>query len=491
MNYAVSNDTMRISDSLTIGRGISAEELMQRAGEGIYALLPKDPSYSYAVVCGRGNNGGDGYVIADALFKGGYNVLVYTSKEFLTPVSEYFYNKLDASIIRDINTIVSLKDVDVAVDCLFGTGFHGELGGVFMKAAQALNCAKYVVACDIPSGLNGDNGRACEYCVKADMTVAIGSIKSGHLLNDGKDFTGEIKVLDIGIEIVGERYLIADETLLKRYFVKRKNNTHKGSYGSVGIVGCSARFAGAGKLAAVASLNVIGESVLRIGAGLCKLCVPDEMLEAMWGCVNNVTLLAQSDIESLDTDVIAFGMGAGNTSETLILLKTLLPYQQGLIIDADGLNALAKDIELLKSRKGLSVITPHIKEMSRLSGLKIDDILNNPIGTAKEFAKKYGCIVVLKGDTTVISDGNSVILSASGSAGQAKGGSGDVLSGVIAAILAGNIKQKRLEDIEAVAAAVYLCGLAGERAAEQYGEYGMTAMDTALNLALSIKQIAQ
>lgn len=491
MKYAVSNDTMRKSDNHTIGKGVKAEALMQRAGEGIYALLPKDKAYSYAVVCGRGNNGGDGYVIADALYKGGYNVLVYTSKEFLTPVSEYFYNKLDESIIYDIYSLHSLNNVDVAVDCLFGTGFHGELSGVFMAAAQALNSAKYVVACDIPSGLNGDNGRACEDCVKADMTVAIGSIKSGHLLNDGKDFTGEIQVLDIGIEIVGERYIIADESLLKRYFIKRKNNTHKGSYGSVGIVGCSTRFAGAGKLAAAASLNVIGESVLRSGAGLCKLCVPDNMLDAMWGCVNNVTLIAQSEIDSLDADVIAFGMGAGNNEETAKLLKRVLAYNIPLVLDADGLNVLADNLQALKARSNITLITPHVKEMSRLSGLNVDCILNNPIGTAKEFAKEYGCIVVLKGDTTIISDGNSVILSASGSAGQAKGGSGDVLSGVIAAILAGNIRQKRLETIEAVAAAVYLCGLAGERAAEQYGEYGMTALDTALNIALSIKQITQ
>jgi NAD(P)H-hydrate epimerase len=464
MEKILTNEQMRLSDRYTIDTlGIPDKVLVERAGKAVADEITSRFTNGSVLVCvGKGNNGADGTVIAELLSKKGFLVSVV-----------YVYNG-DLDLFNN--------QYDIIVDCIFGTGLNREVTGVYKNAIEKINSQNsFVVSCDIPSGLNGDTGLVMGVSVKADITVAIQEYKLGHFLNDGPDFCGKIIKKDIGISISQNDYAkkLNDE-FVKKYFPARKRNSHKGYFGKACIFGGSKRFSGSVLL----SLNAL--SALKIGVGYSNLAIPNSLYSAYLGVVPECTFTPVKDCDgevvfdknSLDKilcyDSIAMGMGIGVSENVYEILKyILLNYTGKLVIDADGLNTLSTyGVEILKQKKCSVVLTPHIGEFSRLIKTEKGLIMSDIIGLSKEFASRFGVVLLVKSATSVITDGKNVIINTTGSPCMAKGGSGDVLSGIIAGLLA------RLDNVfETTAVGSYIFGRAGEIAEKEQNEYSVTATD--------------
>ncbi len=496
MKEVLSVENMRKSDAYTIENGISSKELMSRAAIGIYKSVAWHGKI--AVVCGKGNNAGDGYALAEILKKEGFDVTLIILDKNLTPTSRIFY---DACIALDIAEIlydssVELCGYDIVVDCIFGTGFKGKAQGVFEEAILKINSSNaYVVSADINSGLCGDSGMT-SLAVKSDLTVSIGSYKSGHFLGMAKDHIKRLVNCDIGIRPIYKPYQLIEAEDCKAVFPKRDNFSNKGTYGYATLIGGSCEYSGAVKLANLAL------STLKTGAGVAKLAsarslfdsVAPYLLESTFYPLshkNGSIVFNKDEIDGAlkGARAVAIGMGIGDKSESYQIIKYILEnYSLPIIIDADGLNSISvKDPSILKSTECTVILTPHPKEFERLSGIAVADVLNDPIRYAKEFAKKYGVIILLKGSTTVITDGVDVILSSSGCAGMATAGSGDVLSGIILGICAQNPDKEKMLLNTAVGA--YINGAAGENAEGDIGSVGMLSSDTVKYIPKVIKNI--
>ena len=482
--FAVTAAVMAASDRACIEGGTSSLDLMQRAAEGIAKHIPRGGSVY--VFCGKGNNGGDGYACARVLSKRGEKVAVFALSDDISPDSAHYRALFEAENPGAVRPIGECDyRFDVALDCLFGTGFRGAPKGVYAEVIDRLNAADgLVVAADIASGLDGTSGVAVK-AVEADVTVAVQTFKTGHFLNDGKDFSGRVVAEDIGIPVVGARYAIVGEDDVKALFPKRKNNTNKGSYGKCAIVGGCQRYVGAVKLAAA------GETALRSGAGLCSLCVPRSIFPAIARDAVECTLMPMPDSDgalaydeaALDealkrVDTVAVGMGMGaNRGENLKILKHIFSRPVKVVVDADGLNALSEDVSLLDDAAADILVTPHPGEFARLTGKSIGDVLAHPIAHAEGFARAHRCAVLLKGASTFVTDGGRGAIVVNGSPALSKGGSGDTLSGAITGIAAqGNSL------FDSACAAAWLCAEAAKRAAVRFGEQGVLASDVAVQL---------
>lgn len=482
--FAVTAAVMAASDRACIEGGTPSPELMSRAAEGIAKHVPRGGRIY--VFCGKGNNGGDGYACARILLGRGEDATVFALSDDISPDSAHYRKLLESEYPGSVRPIGECDyRFDTALDCLFGTGFKGEPKGVYAEVIDRLNAARgFVVAADIASGLDGTNGIAVK-AVKANVTVAVQTFKTGHFLNDGKDFSGKVVAEDIGIPIVGEKYGIWRAEDVIALFPKRKNNTNKGSYGKCAIVGGCEMYVGAVKLAAM------GEAALRSGAGLCSLCVPRSILAAISTDVVECTLSPMPDLggalafdeAALDdaltgVKAVAVGMGMGaNGGENLKILKHIFAKNVKTVVDADGLNALARDVTVLGAAAADVLITPHPGEFARLTGRSIGEVLASPIALAEEFAMAHRCTVMLKGASTFVTDGKSGALVVNGSPAQSKGGSGDTLSGAILGIAAQGSSL-----FDSACAATWLCAEAAKRAAADHGETGVLASDVAKQL---------
>lgn len=479
MEYAVSCKVMAESDRACIAGGVPSVELMARAAKGIFDNI--DKSGKIYVVCGKGNNGGDGFALA-CLLKDVCDVSVFCISDRISDDAEFYKKKLTDSGFRGIYPVSECDyDCDLIVDCIFGTGFSGTPKREYAEVIERINSSgAKVVSADIPSGLDGTGGRAV-VAVKADKTVAIQAIKSGLLLGDGKDCCGEIVVADIGIEIIGEKYAVVDDGFIKPLFAPRKNNCNKGSFGKSLIIGGSAEFPGAPKLAEA------GRAALRAGAGLNTLCVPYSIAGAYAECVVESTLFPMADRDgrlafdrgSLDramkgVTAVAIGPGMGGDREENKKICDCIAkcFDCDCILDADALNAYGERITELKDKRSRVLLTPHPKEASRLTGKSVDEILSDPIAAARELAKATDCAVLLKGATTVVTDGDRVALVANGTPALAKGGSGDVLTGTICGMAARGVPL-----FESACAGAYLCAAAAKAAEKEYGDFGVLASD--------------
>ncbi|PWM72754.1 MAG: NAD(P)H-hydrate dehydratase [Bacillota bacterium] len=479
MQRILSVAQMRAADRYTIENlGIPERTLMERAGEAVAEEIQKRfKGGRILFVCGKGNNGGDGLVAARLLKKAhGFSVFVL---------------KLAAGEIEKLDL-----DYDVVVDCIFGTGLCREVTGEMKRVIEKINAKKcFKLSVDIPSGLNGDSGLVMGAAVKADMTVSVQEFKAGHFLNDGKDYCGKIVNKDIGIAVFEEDFACRLEPAdMKRFFPKRLENTHKGSYGRAAIVGGSKDYFGSALLSATAL------SALRTGAGYGELYVPESLFSLYAGKVPEIITrtfsdekgaicFCERDFESvLQANAVAVGMGMGCGEQTYRAVSWLLKHYRGaLVVDADGLNSLATyGVNALKNAAADVVLTPHVKEFSRLTGKGTAQILADPVGTAKEFYETYGVNVLLKSATSVLVGKSGVIFNTTGSSGMAKGGSGDVLSGAIAGIAA-----RGFSAFDAASAGAYLCGRAGELAAAKFNEYAATPSDTAAHLYAAENEIAE
>ncbi|MBR6165721.1 MAG: NAD(P)H-hydrate dehydratase [Clostridia bacterium] len=494
MQNILSVGEMRMSDAIAISSFVPGMELMRRAGEGIFRAAAWKPPV--AVVCGTGNNAGDGFVTAMMLADAGIPCEILLREETFTGDGKFWFDCCTAKRIpvRMWSEIETLEGYGSVADCIFGTGFHGSAEGESARMIRLINeSGAYVVSADINSGLNGDNGLA-EQAVRSDLTVCIGSWQPGHFLNMAADLMREKVCVDIGIPPKGRGMQLMEAEDAAEMFPPRKHFSHKGDYGTVALMGGSLRYSGAVRLAALANAG------MRAGAGIARLCAPRSLCEKMIPEILEATLFPLDEErgelvfreetfrEALaGTRAAAFGMGAGNTEETRKAVEWLLRNYEGtLILDADGLNALAAGgCEALAESRGKVILTPHPGEFARLSGRKPEKIRNNPIPLAEEFARKHGVTLLLKGPATIITDGTKTILTDRGTPGMATGGSGDVLSGILSAVAAAHPDDPTM----AAAAAAWINGRAGEIAAERMGDVSMTAGDTAAAVPEAIREI--
>ena len=496
MKPITSVENMRKSDAYTIEHAVSGIELMHRASMGIYNSVSWHGRVGIA--CGSGNNAGDGYALALILKEHGICPDIILLKEKFSADAKYYFDKCKQEKIPVYlyDSTTSLCGYDIVVDCLLGTGFFGQVEGQMREVIEKINeSGAYVVSADINSGLCGDNGM-CSVAVKSDLTVSIGTIKSGHILNQAKDYIGEIKNVDIGIELIDAPYhLIEAKDCLSR-LKPRKAFSHKGTYGYATLIGGCTEYSGAIRLASMA------QGALRSGLGVARVATARSLCPVLTPHLLEATLYPMSDINGsivynpteLDgalqgARAVAIGMGIGKDAQAYELIEHILKgYEMPVIIDADGLNALSRgSLDILKDTKCTPILTPHPAELSRLSGLSVAEIVNNPIRSALDFARKYDVIVLLKGTATVITDGKEVYITNTGCAGMASAGSGDVLSGVMLAFC--SQFPSPTEQIVNAYVASYINGRAGEIAGKRLGQISMLASDTVASLPQAILEI--
>lgn len=509
MQDILSVENMRKSDAATIEAGTCGRELMMRASRGIFDAVSSDKGWNgpVAIVCGSGNNAGDGYALALLLNDADIDCSVICVSDRFSEDGKYYYDRcVEAGIKiverRDVTGSVSsgqdgsrkisdLTGYATIVDCLLGTGFKGAVRpDLAMVIDRINNSGAYVVSADINSGLNGDTGMATD-CVRSDLTVSIGSYKPGHFLNMAKDVMKRLVNIDIGIEPADPPYKLIEEDDIAEILGKRPNYSNKGTYGYTALIGGSTRYSGAIRLAYLAN------AAMRSGVGVVKVALPSSLVHDVTPHILESTLFPlsetaddsappydrtvayeEAEIDELIANVktVAFGMGIGKGIGAAGILEHLLTKYTGtLIVDADGLTLLAgMPGDTIQNSRCRLVLTPHIKEFSRLTGLETDRILEDPVGIARQYASETGSVLLLKGPSTIITDGDMVYITNRGCPGMATAGSGDVLSGIEAAVCA-YIDDKCL----AAAAGAFINGAAGELASEKYGDISMIAGDTA------------
>lgn len=477
MERILTAEQMRRADEFTIKTlGVDEKTLIERAGTAVFDEIVKRFKGGRVLVCvGKGNNGEDGKIVAQKLAKiHGFYVSVLN---FSLGALKFFDKKYD-----------------IIVDCLFGTGLNREITGVYKEVIDKINESKsYVISCDIPSGLSADTGKPLGVAVKANLTVSIQEYKLGHFINDGPDYCGTVVNKDIGISVWGDDFTLRlNSDDVAKYFPYRKRNVNKGNFGKVLIMGGSKDFSGS------AFLSYNSLSALKTGRGYSYLCVP-ESLFSIYALKNPEIIIKTAKDNNgffsfdevflngiLNMDSIAFGMGVGVSEEIYKIIEFLLKNYSGkLIIDADGLNTLAKfGKEILKDAKCQVVLTPHVGEFSRLTGLSKEYITDNFITVSENFAKEYGVTLLLKSATSVITDGERVFLNTTGCSGLSKGGSGDVLCGIVAGLIA-----ESNDFTESVAAAAFLFGFTGEIAQKESSEFTLTASEVIDKLPAAIKNL--
>lgn len=510
----VTSQEMRELDRLTIQKyGFPSLALMERAGEEVAGALLESfgrvAKGGVLVVAGKGNNGGDGLVIARHLKKKRIPcevVLLARKEELSHDAAENLraYLKVKGKIFEVTQDSLArlsqrLKGKKVLVDAILGTGLKKEVRGLYERAITIINASGLpVVAVDVPSGLDADWGRPLGAAIQAEMTVTLGYPKLGQVVYPGLSYVGELVVVDIGIhpkavEEVHPRIELLEERDIRRLIPIREPNTHKGTYGHLLVMAGSRGKTGAAILAC--------RGAMRVGSGLVTLAAPRSLndifacslVEVMTEPLNEDT---EEELEPLGTQEwhrlldkkgsLLFGPGIGVKDSVRSALRWLLRNLEiPWVIDADGLNSLAGEMERLRSAKVPPVLTPHPGEMARLVGSDSASVNQDRVGVARSFARNHRCYVVLKGARTVIAtlDGE-VFINPTGNAGMASGGMGDVLAGILAGLLAQGF---RVED--ALKLGVFLHGFVGDRVARAKGEIGMVASDVVEGLPQGIGQL--
>ena len=500
MRLATAREMKELDRRAIEEEGIPSIDLMDRAAEGVaqaaLALLPEEKgSYRAAVFCGSGNNGGDGIAAARLLFLSGVHVRVFLvgNYEKLTPdameetarLSECGIH-LEAFDPEDREQSAWAEKSHVIIDAIFGVGLSRDIHPEtkFAAAIRLINrCPGKVVAADIASGVDADTGRVLGMAVNANKTITFTLPKIGQILGEGAAYMGELTVWDIGIPsaltaAMPIRAQTMEMDFLRHALPKRKADGHKGTFGKILVVGGAVGYTGAPYLTATAAV--------RSGCGLVFLGVP----EAIWQveavkCTSAMPfplpdtqgMLSENALQKIrekltPCNVLALGPGIGRSAETENLVRALLlETQQAVVLDADGINALSGHMDILDARRGrVTILTPHDGEFARLGG---DPFAPDRLAEARRFAMEHGCILVLKGHQTLIAtpQGN-VLVNTSGNSGLAKGGSGDVLTGIIASLLA-----QGATPVQAAGLGVWIHGRAGDLAAERLTPYAMAPED--------------
>ena len=484
---------MRAADKYTIEeKGIPSETLMERAGSAIAdeaaKMLEKMGGRRVLAVCGGGNNGGDGYCAARLLLARGFDAQVYE-------LCEKFSDDCAAQRAKFTGTLHDTfpeETFDLIIDAVFGTGFRSVPEGKFAEAIAAVNgSGAKVLSADIPSGLNGDTGGAA-LAVHADRTVTIGERKFGLFLESGADHCGEIVRADIGIELPAANYALRFEAAdLADVFPPKKRNSNKGSYGRAGILAGSRLYSGAALLAAGAAL--------RTGAGYTQLFCPEGIFEHYIGKIPELILTEMPGEEGFlhfeegamrrvcgACDALAVGMGCGCRRDLYDCIAFLLAQFRGtLVLDADALNVISEyGVDILREKACRVILTPHLKEFSRLAGASLEEVRAGGAEFARAFAAEYGVTLLLKSNACIVTNGKNTSLAAEGTPALARGGSGDVLAGIVCALAARGVTAMR-----AAICGAHLLGRTGALAEGESNEYSVTASDLIAKLPAAIAEL--
>ena len=507
-NYKVATaEQMREFDRRAVEEfGVKSLDLMESAGrhvfEAVLDMFGSVKDKQVAIIAGRGNNGGDGFVAARYLRGAGAKVSIFLIGD---PADIKGDARINYDIIAksglEIQSAEGIQETlsrsDAIIDAIFGTGLKGEVTGLAAEVIRAINeSGRPVVAVDIPSGLDADTGRIWGICVKADTTVTFALPKIGLLTYPGASCVGRLIVADIGIphQLYDEiKVELPNDDWIAERLPKRPPDAHKGTFGAAIVIAGSVGLTGA---AAMAS-----EAALRSGAGLVTLGIPVSLQDIMAAKLTEVMTRGLPETESRSFSAKALeaalelsekgtaavlGCGIGTHPETAEFVRRFVKsVKKPMIIDADGLNCLAGDPKFLEGNHSEIIITPHPGEMSRLLGTSTDEIQSNRLDAVKEAASRFNCVVVLKGARTLIAEPSGrVFINPTGNVGMATAGTGDVLAGAIGGLLA-----QRLNPLDAAVCGTYIHGKAGDIAASRLGMAGMIAGDVLLALPEALKQL--
>ena len=497
----VTAEQMQKVDRITIEEiGIPGLELMENAGRGIAEYLAEISegeieNKKVVILCGKGNNGGDGFVIGRYLSQWDANVRIYLFGK-KTEVKGDAKTNLDQAERLGLQIIETSspdqieidEDTDLIIDAIFGTGFHGEIRSPIAEAIDLIN--EYdipIAAVDCPSGLDCSSGALSSSSICADFTATLALPKLGQLVYPGKENVGNLEIIDIGIpeDVIESQNFelnLIDEEYIFEHLPDHPADSHKGDLGKLFVIAGSQGFTGAACMTA--------NTATKSGVGLCYLGIPKslndiceiKLTETMTRILPEVGKRRCLALRGLGeykqyfewADACALGPGIGTHHETRELVKRLLSrINIPTVIDADGLNCLADNTQVLIEADFPCVLTPHPGELSRLLDIPIKDIVANRFKYARTAAEKFGKVVLLKGAPTFIaSPEGQTYLNPTGNVGMAKGGSGDVLTGLIGALMA-----QGLPPLEVACCGAYLHGICGDYVREEIGALGMVPTD--------------
>lgn len=482
------------ADQITIkNEGITSAELMERAATGVFREIHRQLNHDQIpikIFCGIGNNGGDGLVVGRLLREEGYNVAVYIVNftKDRTPDFLLNYNRLkdmgkpSPILLQSESDFPPIPSTDFVIDAIFGIGLNRAAEGWVAALIKHINkSGAFVLSIDMPSGLFANKATSSEdVVIKANYTITFQAPKLVFYLPQTAEYAGDIQVLDIGLDqeylnsVSPAAHLIDKEEALKLY-IPRKVFSHKGDYGHSLIIG--------GSYGKIGSILLSATSALRTGAGLVTIYTPQcgyQILQSGLPEAMVITDEGEKELSNikfdLDPDIICFGMGAGTSETTFKTFESLLrSLQKPMVIDADGLNMLSQNIELLELIPPKSVLTPHPKELERLIGKWKDDL--EKIDKAKKFSKKHDVVLVMKDAKTLVIYDEDVYINNTGNPGMATAGAGDVLAGVITGLISQNYLP-----LNAAVLGTYIHGKAGDIAATKLSYQGMIAGDITLNI---------
>lgn len=492
--------------------GISQESLMDRAGKAVADAVQFSRTPLVYVFCGKGNNGGDGFVAARYLKSAGLDPKVFALGSVQTMKMDILipYNKMIAAGIQPV-FIQSLSELpvespDIIIDALLGTGTKGNLESLLLELVTKINHWKTelgskVYAVDIPSGLDGESGKPLGTAVVADMTITMGLPKKGLIFGEGRNFTGALRIADLGfpreLTYGGDVWMI-ERNDVRQLLKPRPHDSYKYSFGKVLVIAGSREMTGAAMLTA--------QSALRSGAGLVKLAVPESLTSIFQTTLPEVMTIGVAEtaegsiawdaLEKLQglvewCNVLAIGPGLSQHEQTVKLVQEISrQLRKPAVVDADGIYALAGEFELIADIPGDVIFTPHAGEFAMLSGVEKEKLLQDRVTSVRTHARRLHKTILLKGSPTIIATATGpAFINITGNPGMATAGSGDVLTGIIAGLMA-----QGLDSEKAGYAGAFLHGLAGDLAKADKTEEGLIAGDlidylpTALKLTKNSEQ---
>ena len=505
MSKILTTQQMGYAEKNSASYGVSLSELMDNAAlslsHEITKIAYKRSLKNILILAGSGNNGGDGLVCANTLLSNSLNVrIILVQGSPKSELAKAAMSKLDknAEIIPASDAAELTEWADIVVDAVFGTGFHGSLPYEIKPLFKMVSESKAIkIACDLPSGVNAKNGKVSDGTIKCDYTVCFHALKLGLLLSPAKEFCREITTYDIGIPNQAEDFDFEikklDTTLVKSFLPPRPNNAHKGTFGKLLCVcGCSG-YRGAAAISTLAAL--------RTGVGLVNLCTIDEVISSLSSSIYEATytrLESENGFISCDnadkivelskgSSALLLGCGLGKNAHTISLVKEIVERAEiPIIIDADGINCLCENINVLKNTKAKIILTPHIAEFSRLLGISVSEFLENRFDLVRQFSSEYNVTVLSKSTQSIAAsfDCKKVYLSDTGNSALSKGGSGDLLAGMTASFVAQGI-----EPILACSIAQFVLGISAERLSENMSKRSVIARDILDVLPFVLKEI--
>ncbi|MBD5561196.1 NAD(P)H-hydrate dehydratase [Clostridium botulinum] len=469
-----SSENFRKMDNYCIENiGIPSIVLMENAALKIVSNIDLQLNNRFVIVCGKGNNGGDGLAVARHLHCLNKEVEVFIIEKSKDGTKDFKINynilknmNLNIKTIRDYEDLDYLRESimksDMVLDAIFGIGLSRKIEGIYKDTISVINeNSKSTLAIDVPSGLNANTGEIEGVCIEANTTVSFEMYKEGFLTYYGDKYLGNIIIESIGIprevlDLFSNDLYIIDKYMFKNNLKGRNKYAHKGDFGKALIIAGSKGFSGAAYLCT--------EAAVKSGTGLVTLATSNDIQNILSSKLEEAMTISYEDSKDVKnimvkSSCIAIGPGMGKNNNTEELLRKIIrDYNRTMVIDADGINVLENNLDIIKKARGEIVLTPHLGEFSRITGYDIDYIKENRLKLAKEFAKENKIILLLKGYNTIITNGEEVFVNSTGNSAMASGGMGDCLTGIITSFIA-----QGYDPLEATCLAAYLHGYCGEK----------------------------